>query len=243
MCAYVCWSLGRHYTIPESAPAERREDKASCPTGSVCEDGVQLPSMEWANCADGATMRFIDETPDGDSFSSTSVGTAITSTHSGAEYSLTSVTRPSGCSDGAFTVNDATGQLTLTSSVNYEDCPYFVVRITASDSLDSITCDVTVNVNDLNDRPTIDNCGNREVEETAGELANIGNEFVVNDPDKGQTGTWKIKTISPDEGNIKINPCTGQLQVREATLNYESQQSYALTLEVTDDGKPSMYVP
>ena len=52
-------------------------------------------------------------------------------------------------------------------------------------------------------------------------------------------GTWTISSITPDQGNIKINPCTGQLQVREATLNYESQQSYSATLVVTDDGKPS----
>ena len=110
------------------------------------------------------------------------------STSKTSTFSIASLTRPSGCTDGTFSITSA-GQLKLSSTIDYEDCPYFIAKVAATDSLDTIYCDVTINVNDLNDAPTISNCGNRDVDETAGELANIGNEFVVSDPDKGQTGT------------------------------------------------------
>lgn len=230
---------GKYYTVPSDGPEDRREDVSACPPENECKDGKKLAAVEFSNCADGATARNMNENV-GSTSSPVSTGVPLTTKGNAAtdRYAIESVSRPSGCSGGDFRMPDNTkGEILGYASVDFEACPYFIVRVSVTDARDTVYCDVTVNINDQNDEPTINNCANREIEEDAAELANIGDSFTVTDPDRGQAHTWTIETVeAAGSGLFKINPCSGQLQLKSPTLDYETKTSYTMTIKVTDDG-------
>ncbi|QHJ07978.1 cadherin domain-containing protein [Hymenobacter busanensis] len=90
----------------------------------------------------------------------------------------------------------------------------------------------------LNNAPTISS-QTRTVAENAANGNNVGAVVTASDPDAGQTLTYSI-TAGNTGGAFAINASSGQITVaNSAQLNFEATPSYALTVQVADNGIPS----
>lgn len=90
----------------------------------------------------------------------------------------------------------------------------------------------------LNNPPTIAN-QTRSVAENSPNGTNVGTAITASDPDAGSTLTYSI-TAGNTNGTFGINSSTGQITVaNSAALNYEATPTYALTVQVTDNGSPA----
>lgn len=60
-----------------------------------------------------------------------------------------------GSGGGLFAIDPFTGVVTLTQSLDREECSHYTLRVQASDSLHQTEAEVTVNVMDVNDNPPV----------------------------------------------------------------------------------------
>ncbi len=109
---------------------------------------------------------------------------------------------------------------------------------------------VTILDDDQNQPPTIQSNQRFTVAENSLTGTAIGT-VVATDSDKGDTLTFAIageadvtaaESIAETMGasNFAINATTGELSVAGAQLDYEVRTTYVLTIEVTDDGNPTL---
>jgi uncharacterized repeat protein (TIGR01451 family) len=140
-------------------------------------------------------------------------------------------------SPNPFTINSATGQLTVAdnSQLDYETTPQFLLVVQATDSSGlSDSGIVTINVANLNESPTALSLGNTVVDENT----NTG----------GGYGIGTLSTIDPDTGDTFIYAIAGgadaalfsisgnQLVLTAGVLDYETKSSYSITVRSTDSG-------
>ena len=144
-----------------------------------------------------------------DSFTGTDFdrdGTAIT-------YSITA-----GNTGGAFSINAATGAITVANStaLDFETSPSFTLTVTASDGTLSDTAAITVNLNNLNDNaPAIADASVALDENSANGTAvvNVSDSFTGTDLDRdGDAITYSI-TGGNTGGAFAINAATGAITV------------------------------
>jgi hypothetical protein len=167
----------------------------------------------------------------------TSVGTPITFTEPDAGQTHT-YSIFSGNTGGAFAI-DSGGQITVANltAVNYEANPTFSLVIHVTDNgtpalFGSTT--VVVNLTDVNDTPVV-NDQIFAIAETASVGAVVGTVVATDDEVPAtQTLTYSI-TAGNTGGAFAINASTGQITVAN-TLDYETLSSYALTVQVQDNG-------
>ncbi|MBB4040840.1 Ca2+-binding RTX toxin-like protein [Microvirga flocculans] len=120
------------------------------------------------------------------------------------------------------------------ATFNYENDTAHDVRIRVTDS-GGLTYEetFTINVSNVNEKPTDIGLSGTSVSSTAGGGTAIGN-LTFTDPDAGATGTFTI--LNDPSGYFQVVVINGnpQLQVRDgATL---AAGTYAVTLRVTDQG-------
>ncbi len=155
-------------------------------------------------------------------------------------FAAASTNQPPGGGTITFTpAMDFTGTVTATYTVNDDDGAL------------SNTATITVEVNDKqNQPPTIESNQRFTVAENSLTGTAIGT-VVATDSDKGDTLTFAIageadvsaaESIAETMGdsNFAINATTGELSVAGAQLDYEVRTTYVLTIEVTDDGNPTL---
>jgi Raf kinase inhibitor-like YbhB/YbcL family protein len=133
----------------------------------------------------------------------------------------------------AFAIDPDAGTLTVVGALDYETKSSYALTVQVTDngtpSL-STPATVTIGVNDVNDAPVI-NAQTIYVNEDTATWARFGT-VVATDPDAGQTLSYAI--TAGNVGNMfYIDPFTGDLYLTGA-LNYETQTSYPLTVQVTD---------
>ncbi|MBV1929144.1 MAG: cadherin repeat domain-containing protein, partial [Gammaproteobacteria bacterium] len=137
-----------------------------------------------------------------------------------------------GNTDGYFLIDSVSGVVTTTGELNREDQSEYnlIVKVSDDDGL-SDQATVTITVNNVNEVPEISDDSVAVAENgSAGVIADMSGV----DPDVGDGLTYAI--IS---GNDEIPPLfsidslTGAVSV-EGALDREAQQSYSLTVEVTD---------
>ncbi len=155
-----------------------------------------------------------------------------------------------------FTV-DSSGQLKASNTLDFETTPSYVVPLYVRDSKsptgvgDSIWDDsikVTINVNDLNEEPTIAGDDAPDINENT---TTVGT-YTVSDPDSADTHTWSIDSDTSVEENqdgalFEIGQTSGVLSFKDAP-DYETPGSattpasntYQVTIKVTDSGSPAM---
>jgi VCBS repeat-containing protein len=149
----------------------------------------------------------------------------------------------SGNTGNTFSLNSSTGQLRVANPLNldFETNPQFSLVVRATDSGQpalSATATITINVTNVNDAPTLANRTFSIAENTAngtllGTLAGV-------DQDAGQTLSYLI-TGGNVGGAFSVNSATGQLTVaNSAALDFETNPSFALTVQVTDSGNPAL---
>ncbi|MYD35509.1 MAG: hypothetical protein F4X20_00565, partial [Dehalococcoidia bacterium] len=192
-------------------------------------------------------------TVDENTASGMNVGSAITVTGNTAGDTLT-YSFPS--TFFIFTI-DSTGQVKTASALDFETVPSHVVPLYVRDNKgptggnDSIFDDsikVTINVNDVNEQPSISGTPFPDVDENT---TTVGT-YTVSDPDTSDTHTWSIDSDTSTEENqdgslFQIGSTSGELSFINAP-DYETPGSattppsntYQVTIVATDNGSPAM---
>jgi VCBS repeat-containing protein len=138
---------------------------------------------------------------------------------------------------GAFTIDAATGEITVADSarLNFEAAPVFNLIVTVTDAgglTDSAA--VTVTVTDVNESPTASNATFSLAEDSAD--GTVVGTVAASDPDTGDTLTYAITAGDPD-GAFAIDAATGEITVADSSqLDFESTPVFDLTVTVTDAG-------
>ena len=138
----------------------------------------------------------------------------------------------------SFSVNSSTGQLRTSAALNYETQSSYEVTVSVSDGnggADRIN--VTINVTDVdepNSAPVFTEgiSTTRSVAENTASGQNIGAPVTATDTDTSDTLTYTLG--GTDASAFGIVPSSGQLQT-SAALDYETKDSYAVTVSVSDD--------
>lgn len=144
-------------------------------------------------------------------------------------YSITA-----GNAGGEFAINASTGEITTTTSLDYETVNQYALTVEVSDGELSDSATITVNVTNVNEAP-VANGASGSVAESAVVGTSVATVSAA-DPDTGDTLTYAI--TAGNDGSFAINPSTGEITVA-AGLNYEAVTTYNLTVNVTDSGSLS----
>ncbi|MCS6883292.1 MAG: cadherin domain-containing protein, partial [Chloroflexaceae bacterium] len=152
----------------------------------------------------------------------------------------TTFTVTGGTGQGLFNVNAATGAISTNQVFNFETPPTsYTLTVQVCDGGTPNRCasgTVTININDVNDPPTVTGATFSIAENSPAGTA-VGT-VTATDPDlPPQTLTYSI-TAGNTGGAFAINAGTGQITVAGA-LDFETTPSYALTVQVCDTGTPS----
>ncbi len=172
---------------------------------------------------------------DENSANGTSVGTVLASDPDAGDALTYSIT--AGNTDGAFTINAGTGEITVANSaaLDFETTPVFNLTVQIEDSGTlTDTATVTINLNDLNETPAVNNQG-FAVNENAGNGTSVGT-VAASDPDAGDSLTYSI-TAGNTGGTFTINAGTGEITIaNSAALDFETTPVFNLTVQVEDSG-------
>jgi VCBS repeat-containing protein len=148
----------------------------------------------------------------------------------------------SGNTSGAFSINPATGVLSVanSSAINYLINPEFDLVVNVTDNgIPSLSSSANINVFIVpsNNAPQI-NPQSFQVAENSPEATLVG-QIVASDPDPGQEITYSI--ISGNSESAFLINESGQLLIsNELAINYELQSTFQLTVMVSDNGEPSL---
>ena len=166
------------------------------------------------------------------------VGTVI-GTDEDAGETVSFAIAPGGASD-LFAIDAATGDITVVdpTQIDFETQPQFALTVVGTDSSALALTDtavITIDVNDVNDIPTIEP-QSFFVDENSPAGTPVREGAVVATDQDGTISNYAI-TLGNDAGFFTINPTTGLISVADgATLNAEVEPTtIVLTVEVTDD--------
>ena len=165
-----------------------------------------------------------------------------------------------GTDAAAFSIDSSSGQLQTKSALDYETKSSYSVIVTVSDGELTDSIAVTITVTDIDEDVPVDNVvgtkddetpnnapvftegssASREVAENTGSGVNIGTAVSATDTDK-DTLTYSLD--GTDAAAFSINSTNGQIRT-SATLDYETKDSYSVTITVSDgnDGSDSISV-
>ena len=140
-----------------------------------------------------------------------------------------------GTDASSFTINSSTGQLRTHAALDYERKSSYAVVVTATDSSGAVdTISVTINVTDLNERPSFPaNLRNStlNVDENTPAGRSIGLRLTATDEDRGDSLTYTLDSASDLVFDITAD--TGQLST-EGPLDHETGPSYRVDVRVSD---------
>ncbi|XP_009890940.1 PREDICTED: protocadherin Fat 2 [Charadrius vociferus] len=142
-----------------------------------------------------------------------------------------------------FAINSVTGEVTVTGALDRELWPCYVLKIEARDQpktgyqLFSVT-DLIVTLEDVNDNtpqclPALNSVKVPE-DLPVGTILLFLEAF---DPDVGSGGEVRYSLTNDEEMMFHVDKMTGALRL-EKELDYEKKDSYNLTVQVSDGGKP-----
>ena len=136
----------------------------------------------------------------------------------------------SGNAGSVFAINRRSGAITTVGILDFETTPSYTLQITVSDGILSGTADITINMEDVNEPPTVASGQTFSVAEGAANGTIVGT-VKANDTD-GDNLTFSIS--SGNAGSVfAINRRSGAITVN-GTLNYEIKQTYTLGIKVSD---------
>ena len=138
-----------------------------------------------------------------------------------------------------FTINENTGSVTVSASLDYEDVTEYTVTITASDGTLSSNESVTIQVIDVNDNPPIFSMNSYTAQVV--EHSSI-NTSVVNisatDADSGAFGMISF-ALEGDNGAFRIDSTTGEIVIN-GDIDREVITQFSFTVVASDGGSPVM---
>ena len=174
---------------------------------------------------------------DENSVNSTLVGTVAATDPDIADTLSYSIT--TGNTGNAFSINATTGEITVNDStqLNFESNPTFNLTVQVQDNgvgTLTDTATITVNLNDLNEAPVVNN-QSFAVDENSVNGTVVG-AVAASDPDVADTLSYSL--VAGNTGNVfSINAATGEITVNDSTqLDFETSPTFNLTVQVQDDG-------
>ncbi len=136
-----------------------------------------------------------------------------------------------GTDAAAFTI-DASGNVRLNASANYEAKASYSINVVATDGAGlTDTKAVAISVNDVNEAPTVTSGPSGSVDENAAP-STVVYAAAASDPDAGDSATWSLSgtdagAFSVDtSGNVRLN----------VSANFEAKASYSINVVATDSG-------
>ena len=147
-----------------------------------------------------------------------------------------------GTDAGAFEFDTATGQIKTKDALDYESQSSYSVTVSVSDGKanDGTTVDttmdtqinVTIEVEDVNEKPTFDAnlATDLEIAENTAAATPIGAALTATDPDPADTLTYTLDSDSAATFEIDTS---GQIKTK-ATLDHETTATYNVTVSVRD---------
>ena len=142
-----------------------------------------------------------------------------------------------GTNAAAFSIDVETGQLKTKAALDFEDKDSYSVTITVSDGSLTDTITVTINVTNLEERPSntppVFDDGTsttRSVAENTEADENIGSPIAATDADEN---TLAYLLSGTDAAAFAIDSTTGQLKTN-AALNHETKAEYTVNVVVSD---------
>jgi Ca2+-binding RTX toxin-like protein/uncharacterized OB-fold protein len=153
-----------------------------------------------------------------------------TDSSAGITYSL-----GTGGDEGLFSINGATGEVTLTGNPNHEAKASYSFTVVATDAAsNSSEQAVSLAINNLNDNPVVgpsdSNNDPNTVAEGAAATTPVGLTAFATDADSGTTVTY---SLTDDAGGLfAIDANTGEVSVNGA-LDFESADSHNITVLAT----------
>lgn len=153
----------------------------------------------------------------------------------------------SGNTNNAFAINSSTGQITIntSSAVNFEVTPQFVLSIQVADGGNpslTASANVTINVADANDAPTVPAGQTFTVGQNAPVNTVVGT-VTANDVDASAPNNTLSYSIVSGNTNVAfaINSSTGVITVNNSSaLNPAVVPQFVLQVRVADGGTPSL---
>ena len=174
------------------------------------------------------------------------IGSAVEATDDDSGDTLTYTL--GGTDAASFDIVSSSGQLKTKDALDYEGTKNsYSVTVSVSDGTDTDSIDVTINVTNVNEAPTFPGTtATRSVAENKATGTAIGAAVTATDPDVAGTNT----DVNPDDATVDaltytlggtdaasfdIVSTSGQLQTK-AALDYETDNSYSVTVTVSDGG-------
>ncbi|NTS75727.1 tandem-95 repeat protein [Catenovulum sp. SM1970] len=137
-------------------------------------------------------------------------------------------------SNGVLSVNDA-------SQLDFETTTSYSLTLQVADSATPALTDslsLTITITDANDAPEL-TASNTSIAESA-QVADLVTQVTFTDQDPGQIVTWEL--LSGNDDGIFAIDTNGQITVADTTnLDFETTNSYGLTVKATDSGTPNMH--
>ena len=195
--------------------------------------------------------RFSDEIPQGESSITRSVPENTEANQDiGVPVSVTddesdTLTYTLGGTDvSSFELDTITGQIKTKDALDHETQDSYSVTVSVTDSKDDTgatetnpatdaTITVTIEVEDVNEKPTFDAnlITDLEIAENTSATQDIGSPFTATDPDPADTLTYGL--TGTDAASFDIDDETGQIKIKDA-LDYETKETYTVTVTVRD---------
>ena len=146
--------------------------------------------------------------------------------------------RLSGPAAAAFALDAASGQLQTQAPLNYEQRSSYQGTVTVTDSFgQSATIPVTIEILDVNEPPTFAaTTALRTIVEDVAADQPLGAPFIATDPDTTPAFATLTHSLgsAADDAAFTIDRTTGQVRT-QADLNHERQDSYQVTVQVSDN--------
>lgn len=161
------------------------------------------------------------------------IGTQVLQINATDTDGLTSLTYSiiSGNTGNVFSINANTGAINVAGTIDYESKNQYILTIGVSDGLNTGVADIIFNINDINDEVPVVQSGIIQIEETLS-TGTILYSVIASDPDQNTVFNYSI-TAGNSEGKFQINSSNGKITLL-GTLDYETTQSYTLTVSVSD---------
>lgn len=130
---------------------------------------------------------------------------------------------------GGFFAIDSNGNVTATGALDYESASQHVLTVEVSDGSLTDTATVTVDVTDVNEAPVANNAAGNVYEDAS--VGIIVASVSASDVDSGASLSYAI--TAGNTGNAFNIDSNGNVKTASA-LDYETTDSYILTVEVSD---------
>ena len=142
-------------------------------------------------------------------------------------------------SSSPFTINENTGSVTVSASLDYEDVTEYSVTITASDGTLSSNESVTIQVNDVNDNPPIFSMNSYTAQVV--EHSGINTSVVNTSATDADTGVFALISyaLEGDNGAFRIDSTTGEVVINR-DIDREVITRFTFTVVASDGGSPAM---